>query len=804
MKKQIKVAYFPSTATKSMVLGSNGKSLDKYCTKCDTEEDLSTGNYILDGTFLIEDNLQDLLQEEVILKVLMDYGEEIFRISKVAVGARYIDIVARQITIAEELTLWLEDVRPTNMSGGSASTYILANATGFKEIEVISDIATTSTAYYMQMNLYKALHDCDQSFQSRWGGEVLRRAYIEYINSHIGIDRGFAIREGKNLVGFECNTNIDNLITRACGKGFNGILGNYIGSPLINSYNAIYTDVIEYQDVKVIDENNTEGYATLAEAQAELDRRIQEEYSKNGIDKIKASYDINFVQLEKTVEYKDYIVAERVYIGDTIRVYVPKINTDIQVRAMNKKYDVLAQKTKEIILSNYIENKGLSIKQIIEKLESMDSTESVLQQAKENASILIKAGLKNSYVIVRPNEIIIGNTNDINTMTNLWRWNNGGLGFSSDGYYGTFGTAITADGHIVADFIQTGVLRAVQVIGGTIDGVVITGSTITSANVLTVGAAGLTSNPRIDFAFPYLNGEPTAYNTNIWLGVIDYGSGTSTERDSLNIEVKSPANDYATGHARAEMSIKGKGYGDYCDLFLQGNLRIQGPGGYTFTIDDNGSLNTYGAVISSNGGAISAGYGTVTGSKFIGAIDAVNVDCSVSKVQNAMSAYMLNSEGAPAQLYADSSNYAILAPGSFFSVVIGNNTVFMVNASGTKTGGTIVLGGKNWGMSPVDSPKILISDLLLDQEITPDGTTITLDSKLSQAINGYAVFPNRADVVVSDKQPGSFRVTGAGKVDLYIIGKRIGEEEVYWVEMITPILPVPIIPEALKNITEVI
>ena len=258
MKKQIKVAYFPSTATKSMVLGSNGKSLDKYCTKCDTEEDLSTGNYILDGTFLIEDNLQDLLEEEVILKVLMDYGEEIFRISKVAVGARYIDIVARQITIAEELTLWLEDVRPTNMSGGSASTYILANATGFKEIEVISDIATTSTAYYMQMSLYKALHDCDQSFQSRWGGEILRRAYIEYINSHIGIDRGFAIREGKNLVGFECNTNIDNLITRACGKGFNGILGNYIDSPLINSYNAIYTDVIEYQDVKGIDENNTE------------------------------------------------------------------------------------------------------------------------------------------------------------------------------------------------------------------------------------------------------------------------------------------------------------------------------------------------------------------------------------------------------------------------------------------------------------------------------------------------------------------------------------------------------------------
>ena len=45
-------------------------------------------------------------------------------------------------------------------------------------------------------------------------------------------------------------------------------------------------------------------------------------------------------------------------------------------------------------------------------------------------------------------------------MTNVWRWNNGGLGFSSDGYYGTFGTAITQNGAIVADFITTGILNA--------------------------------------------------------------------------------------------------------------------------------------------------------------------------------------------------------------------------------------------------------------------------------------------------------------------------------------------------------
>jgi hypothetical protein len=43
---------------------------------------------------------------------------------------------------------------------------------------------------------------------------------------------------------------------------------------------------------------------------------------------------------------------------------------------------------------------------------------------------------------------------------NVWRWNIGGLGFSSHGYNGPYETAITGDGSIVADFITTGSLVA--------------------------------------------------------------------------------------------------------------------------------------------------------------------------------------------------------------------------------------------------------------------------------------------------------------------------------------------------------
>lgn len=54
-------------------------------------------------------------------------------------------------------------------------------------------------------------------------------------------------------------------------------------------------------------------------------------------------------------------------------------------------------------------------------------------------------------------------TPDISTASNVWRWNNGGFGFSSSGYNGPYTTAITQDGAIVASFITVGTLTAIRI-----------------------------------------------------------------------------------------------------------------------------------------------------------------------------------------------------------------------------------------------------------------------------------------------------------------------------------------------------
>ena len=86
--------------------------------------------------------------------------------------------------------------------------------------------------------------------------------------------------------------------------------------------------------------------------------------------------------------------------------------------------------------------------------------QTVLEYAQEQATDLIKNGVEGGHVFVSENEILIMDSTSISSATKVWRWNSGGLGYSSTGYNGTYQTAMTADGKIVADMITTGKLLA--------------------------------------------------------------------------------------------------------------------------------------------------------------------------------------------------------------------------------------------------------------------------------------------------------------------------------------------------------
>lgn len=107
--------------------------------------------------------------------------------------------------------------------------------------------------------------------------------------------------------------------------------------------------------------------------------------------------------------------------------------------------------------------------QVTQISESITNPNSVFQQqqaaAINNATNWI-TGTNGGYVVFQKNnqgqpyEILIMDQPIIDAATKVWRWNNGGLGYSSNGYNGPYTTAITQDGAIVADFITAGTLTA--------------------------------------------------------------------------------------------------------------------------------------------------------------------------------------------------------------------------------------------------------------------------------------------------------------------------------------------------------
>lgn len=133
-----------------------------------------------------------------------------------------------------------------------------------------------------------------------------------------------------------------------------------------------------------------------------------------------------------------------------------------------------------------------------------------------------------------------------------------------------------------------------------------------------------------------------------------------------------------------------------------------------------------------------------------------------------------------------SPDYAVRIMGSgYIDFVFDSSQVHQFRENGTKSGGSIELNGTTFGMSPIDSPQTLIEDILFDINVMEEGTIIKLDNIFKQAISTYAVFPSNGKCEITSKDYDSFSVKGfTGKVDFRIVGKRIGEEDSYFPQLV--------------------
>jgi hypothetical protein len=106
----------------------------------------------------------------------------------------------------------------------------------------------------------------------------------------------------------------------------------------------------------------------------------------------------------------------------------------------------------------------------------------------------------------------------------------------------------------------------------------------------------------------------------------------------------------------------------------------------------------------------------------------------------------------------------------------GAKHVFYNN--GTKSGGSIEVDNVNLGMSPIDSPQVLLEYIEFDIPLTAEGTKVFLDETYLKTIDHFAVFPNNGKVI--EKGADYFIISGEGFADCRIVGERIDYAGVFY------------------------
>ena len=307
------------------------------------------------------------------------------------------------------------------------------------------------------------------SMLSKWHGEFEWDNYTVKFHSHRGQKTGVVIEYGKNLTALEQDEDNSGVYTALLPYAVYTPEGldteTVVTLPEVTL--PIVTSEIVRAKTLIMDFSDQFGNDTAITEDA-LRAKANSYIKANPLGATIPTVKVSFEPLWKQPEYSALL--ERVSLCDTVTIRHSLLGVSVSAMVIETVYDTLAERYKSISLG---QSKSSMITTISEVQSTVDKVEStvgrfpkLLQTAIGKATGLI-TGQSGGYVVIhtsgengQPYELLILDAPSIDEAVNVWRWNVGGLGFSHNGYNGTYETAITADGQIVADFITSGSLVA--------------------------------------------------------------------------------------------------------------------------------------------------------------------------------------------------------------------------------------------------------------------------------------------------------------------------------------------------------
>lgn len=465
---------------------NNGSGLLTEATECRVRE-ARNGTFELEMAYPREGRLYNELVTGAFVKAKPNDRDPVqpFRIYKVGkpvagVCRFYGEHISYELNAAP-----VPNFKATGVTPQMAVTSMIEDAVVQKPYTAWSDITTHKNMdIHGVHNVRALLGGVEGSLIDTFGGELQFNKYEIKLHAARGRDDGVTIRYGKNLIDAEMEKNIDSVATAIfpyafytpeaedgteAEEVFVSLPEKVIYTPNAQNYPRTYCKEVDFSD------RFGDG---VIPTEAAL-RTMATEYAQQGIDLPKVSIRLSMIDLSRTKDYENLWAMERVGLCDTVHVIIDRLGITETAKVVSTDYDVLHERYNEIevgeIRPSLTKEMNLQLRDTFQRVIKTATRSEILKQKMEKRILAVTAAITGNsgghvvlYPAENPQEILIMDTDDTATATNVWRWNMAGLGHSSTGVNGPFTTAITAAGEIVADFITVGELDGQIIKAGTI------------------------------------------------------------------------------------------------------------------------------------------------------------------------------------------------------------------------------------------------------------------------------------------------------------------------------------------------
>ena len=344
-------------------------------------------------------------------------------------------------------------------------------------------VATTARYGDMKVNIPMSVRGMLGEVINRYDLEVKwSRNRIDLVNMR-GADNGVRINFGKNLTEFIQESDITDVVTGILpywtgmdmsGTGSGGVepepvilIGSVYVDP-VKDANYPYSRVVPYDFQSWFPEGHVPTINELNQAAVDYMANYQSGLPDE-------TTNVAFIPLWLTEEFRDLATVERVSLGDTIRVTSENIDADITARVVEVTWNVLKGRYDDLVIGKASRGLDEQFTKVNEKIEEETAElKTNLQIAVDKATQMI-TGNSGGYIKFlydangKPYEMVVMDNEDIAQAVNIWRFNQAGLGHSSNGYNGPYTLAMLMNGSINADMITAGSIDASLITTGLLD-----------------------------------------------------------------------------------------------------------------------------------------------------------------------------------------------------------------------------------------------------------------------------------------------------------------------------------------------